>query len=216
MASNTFRKMRRAALSVTMGQAKDTIGPNLASYGITSNSMWSAFTGALTAYNNSVTDAEAAKQLFHSKVNAQEEKRQKLFDAIVPILNVIYANPNVTDEMIINAGFAPRDKVRTPAQPHKPLDLLAKPSADGQVALSWKRNGNVQSISFQVEAKGEGDENWTPVFITTKTKAKLLGYAPGVTCWFRVVAIKEGMKSLPSNEVAIYHDAPSVELELAA
>jgi hypothetical protein len=190
------------------------VGPALASYGL-SSATWSPFVTSRGNYTAARESLIVARANAMAAAELKNNRKRNIEGEIARLANLFYNNPNVTDSMLIAAGFAPRDQHRTPAVPKEPTDLLAKPSANGTVKLSWKRNGNARTIIFVVEAKPEVGE-WKQVFSTTRTSCVLRDYTPGHGMWFRVIATKQGESSIPSNETPIYHADEDVQLEIAA
>jgi hypothetical protein len=155
---------------------------------------------------------DAAKLALKASVEAKEASKKNLLVGTSRLAAKLYNNPAVTNEALVAAGLAPRDTTKTHHSPQEPRDLLAKPFANGMVQLSWNRAGNVKWMQFLVETRTE-DGAWTSAMITSRTRVKLHGFTPGQTRWFRVLAIRDDQKSLPSNEASIYH---GIELPLQA
>jgi hypothetical protein len=118
--------------------------------------------------------------------------------------------------MIAAAGFAVHDTSGTAVVPNQPVDLLATPFSDGTVSLRWGRNGNPNGVSFLIEAREDGSSEWEFVASTTKARLTVNGFAPGEPRWFRVVATKNDLSSLPSNEAPIYPVGGATTLSVAA
>jgi hypothetical protein len=88
--------------------------------------------------------------------------------------------------------------------------------AVGQVFLKFKRNGNIGGTTFWIQAKTADGEDWVTVETTSTSKITLENYAVGQPAWFRVVAVRRGLKSAPSDTVTIYSNGEGTSLTLAA
>ena len=114
------------------------------------------------------------------------------------------ARESVTDEMLKKVGFAarPHRGVR-PKIPATPTALHAHAEASGVVRLSWKRGETPEKTTYVIERQRIG-EAWTFAGTTQRTRATLVGYAPGVRCDFRVTASGAAGASDPSPLASIY------------
>jgi hypothetical protein len=169
--------------------------------------------GELNTANNDYTNAHAAAK---AATAARHKSHSDLVAQIAAIAKTLYNDPAVDDEMIAAAGLAIHDTAPTPQTPTQPLNLVATPNWDGAVELKWARNANPALTSFLVEASADGT-NWDVVHTTTKSRATVTGYTPGVNYWFRIRASKNEITTLPSNVAEIYPSgSQNVNLELAA
>ena len=202
MARNDFQSKSDAALSAVAHLAFTVINGNLLGYGVSLPTITAVETAA-DALDADVTDVTAKIAALRAAYEGKSFDRGTLIRSLTTVGNVIYNNQNVTDELIAAAGFAVHDTNGSTVIPQQPLELLADPFANGTVNLKWKRNGNPPGVSFLIESRGATGD-WEFVASTSKAKLTVTGFAPGATQWFRVVATKNDLTSLPSNEAPIY------------
>ena len=211
---NDFSKLTDAALVNKGTTTKTAIAGSEASYGLLPGDT-TALNSDVVDFNKSITDAENARAAAQSLTQDKDAKRQALLAELTGIAKKVYANPAVTNAMLVEAGFAPRSTTRTPIVPVTPANLVANAFVNGDVKLTWDKAGNKYGVVFQVEAKSETGD-WTIVATTTQSKIALTGYAPGTAAWFRVRATKNGIITTGSNEVSIYHSSSTPSLQIAA
>lgn len=212
MASNNFHTLSQAAtvaLSQVFGGA---VNGAPTSYGLTAIQAGTVTTTA-AAYNTAITNFNTAKADLAAAAQAKAAAKQNLVNLIAEFAKIAYAYPNITDQLLADAGLA---IYKTPGTitPQTPTSLVANPFATGDVELTWNRNGNPYGVSFGIETKGETGD-WEMIMVTDATKFTVTGFTPGTAAWFRIVAINRGIRSTPSLEVSIYHDGGQ-QLQLQA
>jgi hypothetical protein len=214
MASSDWNNLNDSQLATLAAQMSSVLITGFASYGVT--------TGQATAlkedkddFQDGLSDVAAAKAALASAVQTKDAERTTLLSNISLLANIIYNNPSVTPSMIAALGLAPRATTRTMHQPKVPQNLIAFPYASGDVTLKWSKGENVYGAVYIIEAKTETGD-WEQVYSTTKQKATLSGYTPGVATWFRVRSARNNAISGASNESPIYHAAEPVTLSMAA
>lgn len=213
MAQNNLKSLSQAATVAVSTQASTAISAAPTSYGLTPLQA-TALAALLTAYNTNIAAWDAAEAALRSATQAKALAKASLTSNLADLAKIIYAFPGITDTLIAAAGLAIYATPGT-VTPVTPTDLIANPKPTGAVALKWNRSGNPYGVTFAIEAKPEGG-TYSVVAVTDASKFTLSGYTPGVATWFRVVAINRGLRSDPSLEVSIYHDAETFELEIAA
>lgn len=174
-----------------------------------------------TALQTGVTDlttanaaVQAAKNAYHAAVRDRAAKDVVCTKAAASVATTVYGSA-ATEAQISALGLSPRAKERTKVTPKTVVDLSAVPAVDGDVTLKWGRNGNATGVVFLVESQS-GTGPWTFVQGTTRCRATLRGYAPGVTANFRVIASKNGVVANPSPVVPVYFVPLPPALRLAA
>lgn len=196
-------------------QAFTVISGSLLPYGVTLPQITAVETAA-DVLDADVTDVTAKTAALKAAHEGKRADRTTLINTLNVVGAVIYNNPSVTPEMIAAAGFAVHDSGGTPVVPNQPVNLLANPFADGTVSLRWGRNGNPNGVSFLIEKREDGSSDWEFVASTTKARLTVNGFTPGVPMWFRIVATKNDLNSLPSNEAPIYPVGGTTTLSVAA
>ena len=211
--SNTFRKKNIPTLVEQIGATLSVVIENPTDYGVNTSeceALGDLKDELIVLYAN----AEAANQAKLAAYETRNAKWNEVLDSIGDFTKRIYAKPDVDDTLLLKAGLAPRP-VSTARPPQRPLNLVANPSATGEVELTWSRNGNAPNAVFVVETKSSTG-NWTIVGQYTRTRITVSGFTPGVTKYFRVTATRNNASSLPSNETLIYGSSGSSELSIAA
>lgn len=99
----------------------------------------------------------------------------------------------------------PGEAPAPPAVPYPPKDLVANVVGSGVYELSWKRNGNIQTTMFVVEALIAGASDFIQVFSTTKTSYTHSGNPPGAKITYRVKA-QRGESFSPYSNIAVVND----------
>ncbi|HVL39562.1 MAG TPA: hypothetical protein VM328_09255 [Fimbriimonadaceae bacterium] len=151
----------------------------------------------------SLVRLDEAKAALRAALAEREQDLRDILSRIRWIANDLYNNPALDAADVARTGLAVRDTVYTPHVPHTPVSLMATPSCDGTVRLKWERSGNSPTTIFEVEAS-RGGGGWEVLATTTKTKATLAGFAPGIEARFRVRASKNERTSLPSPIAVVY------------
>jgi hypothetical protein len=119
-------------------------------------------------------------------------------------------------ELLAQLNLAPKSTKRSRTTPTQPLNLVANVDSVGEVKLSWKRNGNIQTTTFWIQTQEPGDTSWTLVGTTTKTKFTFTGNPIGQELSFRVIAVRREIESTPSFAVTIFGGAGETSLRIAA
>jgi hypothetical protein len=150
-----------------------------------------------------IASVDEKAQAYHGEVAAKATVRENSLVALSSVSRSAYAKVGITNQQLIDAGLQPHSTSRAKIVPATPTDLIVSPNADGNVALKWDRNGNPGSVTFQIESSTDC-LNWTIVATTTRAKATLSVYTPGVQTWFRVRAQRNETVTAPSAQIPIY------------
>lgn len=216
MAGNRFGNQSNAELLTIMQQANTAIsGAAMPGYGVPA-AQTTALTDAITAMSAAIPAADNARVASKAATQALDTARQSSLEALGAIGSTIYYNPDVTDEMIADAGYAVHDSTATKNFPFQVTNLTATPNDTGTVRFTWDASGNVYPTTYIVEGRASESDPWTLVGTTTKTRVSLSGFTPGATHYFRVKASKNGQVSDPSATVGIWLPGEEVVLSVAA
>jgi len=215
MSANDFSKLDNSALLTKVTVANDTITASAGAYG-TSAGQDAALAAAEAALSAGITAAENARTASKAATQQQDAGRTAALEALASVGGTIYYNPDVTDQMLADAGYAIHDDVPTKLAPTQPLDLTTTPDAYGTVAFNFHNNGNPYPTTYVIEGRPNENTDWTTVITTTRTRMKVEGFAAGVTYWFRVRASRLGQTSIPSNVSGIWETEGVIELPIAA
>ncbi len=161
--------------------------------------------------NEAINESAEAKAADRAATQRKATEKLAIAKTLSTIAAMVYANPNVSTEMIVNLGLEARRR-RTSAKPFTPKIVRVIPAVNGSVVLQWDRGGSGRSVMFTVEARSP-DEGWKMVKVCTCTRVVLHGYAPGKETWFRVIAMTSKLVSVPSFPVGIYSGTSALPLE---
>lgn len=217
MAENALRDKTDATLLAKGEQASAAIAAaGDPGYELTA-AQTTALTSANTAMGTAITSKQAARDASKASTQQALTARDQIIDALASIGASIYNNPNVSEQMIADAGYAVHDDVPTKHAPVQPTKLLADPDASGTVKLSWNGSGNYYPTTYVVEGSADG-VTWTLQGTATAQKITLTGFTPGATFRFRVSATRNGQSSVPSATAVIWDSSSesSASLKLAA
>lgn len=167
-------------------------------------------------FSADITQLAAARAAALAATQARDASRRAASELLSRLAASLYANPEVSDAMLADAGFSPRDKKRTRQQPRQPKALSAVPDIRGNVALAWEPGGNAYGVTYVIEWRREDAESWSFLGTTTRKRVRFPGFAPGVPAWFRVTASRNTVVSLPSYPASIYAPASIAAAHLAA
>ncbi|MEX2243806.1 MAG: hypothetical protein WD716_08180 [Fimbriimonadaceae bacterium] len=206
--------MNNEQLLVKVTQANDTISASAGAYG-TSAAQDTALAAAEALLSAGITAAENARTASKAATQQLETARAAALEILGSVGGTIYYNPDVSNQMLADAGYTIHDPVPTKHSPTQPLDLTATPDAYGTVAFNFHNNGNPYPTTYIIEGRPSENVDWTTIITTTRTRLKVEGFAPGITHWFRVRASRLGQTSIPSNVAAIW-EPEGVVLEIAA
>lgn len=175
-------------------------------------------TAASTAYGTDFNQMVVARDAAKAATQGKDLSKSGLLTVIRGQAARIQANTSVSDELIALLGLPVRSGTRTPVVPVPPSNLVATGYDNGDTRLTWKANGNKQSVAYVVEERIGEEGNWTVAASPlTKTKVVLAGQIPGQTKFFRIRATRNELVSGPSNTAVVYEQGGgSVQLEIAA
>lgn len=157
--------------------------------------------------------SELAKDQARNATGLKRAVREASTEVISEWAERIKTNPSVTPAILAAFGIEVSVPVAGPVVP--PADLSAFATSNGAALLKWKRNGNIYSTTYTVEASADG-ENWSIIGTTTKTRFVDVNATPGVPKFYRTRATRAGITSLPSGSANIYPAGGSGELQIAA
>jgi hypothetical protein len=216
MASNNFAAKTNAELVAIAQQANAAIvAGGDPGYGVPAAQL-TALTTSTTALDAGITAVTAARAASKAATEQQEAAREEILAALSAIGDTIYINPDVTPQMIAEAGYAVHDQQKTKHFPTQATGLTATPDATGTVLFTWGANGNVYGVTYVIEGRASESDPWSFVATTTRLRLSVPGFTPGATHWFRVTASHNGQSSAPSAPVAIWGPEQVVPLQVAA
>lgn len=115
----------------------------------------------------------------------------------------IQANPTVPPALLDLLKLPVRQPA-THTPPVPPATLSVAGQSDGTNTLTWKKMGNKQGTTYQVEYQDGSNGGWTLLDTTTKSKYHATGFVPGQRTSYRVRAKRSSHISAYSNEAVIY------------
>lgn len=215
MTLSDLRKLSDADLSNQCTFIATTISGSPSTYFLTAPQA-SSLEDAATLFATSVADLPAARATFETALETKDGLRASTLELFGQLLNLVYAQPAVTPEILTTLDLTPRSTSKTPVVPVTPTTLVALPNVDGTVKVSWKPNGNKYGVVYELEVSDMDESNWAVVASVTKKSVTLEGFEPGVPKFFRVRATKNGEESPWSLVEGIYLPQPGVSLSIAA
>ena len=211
MAENIYHRCSYPQLATLGEQVSTVVTATPATYGCTP-AQATALSDAVAALVSAISNQEAARSAYRASTEAKINARLATIAALADVAGEIYATDTLTSEQIAATGLAVHNNLPTPSMPSEVLDVVAFPSANGNVKLSWDRNGNLTGTTFIIEYTTDMS-SWNYAGTTTRSKITLGGYAPGVTTTFRVTAVRNETAATPSLPVTIYQaEGPSLSL----
>ncbi len=177
-----------------------------------------ALQAALTAADTSHGAAQTARSNSKSATALQNSDLASLRDLLSQSINKIknYAAGSADPVTVYTEMDVPEpDTTPTKHYPVTPTMLVAQPSADGTIKLTWDASTNFYGTTYLVEGSADGT-TWSTVSTTTAQKITLTGYTPGAAYWFRVSARHNGQTSVPTASVPVWGTGGTSSLTIAA
>ena len=197
--SNRFQSLSAedALLAAKTVTSKIVDAPNV--WGI-SETQLSVLTDGFADLQAKVAAQNLAQVAAKAPTVAKATARERLIAGLVAASKSAYATPDVTDVMLTQIGFAPRQRGGTrPLALLAPTRVMASALPEGLVKLRWDRNWSVQGTIFTVETSANGLD-FTLLKATTRASLRL----EGVAAWFRIRASRGNLTSPPSALVHVY------------
>lgn len=213
--ANNWQSKTDGQLDADLKRIVSVVGADPGAYGVSAGIV-ADLAACETEFATDITQLVAARAAALAATQARDASRRAASEVLSRLAASLYANPNVSDAMLADAGFAPRDKKRTRQKPHQPTNLLAKPDIHGNVALTWEPSGNSYGVTYVIEWRREDSESWSFLGTTTRKRARFRGFAPGVPAWFRVTASRNTVVSAPCYPASIYSPESIPSTRLAA
>ena len=176
---------------------------NLAMLGLSTTEMTALITEK-DALEKGIAQSETAAAAAKAATEKKKLARKKVEATTRAYVKRIQAKPdvlaNVKKQLQITV---PGNTPAPPPVPYTPTDLIANIIGSGTNELTWKRNGNRNTVLFVVEAATDGETEYKSVFTTSKTNYVHAGNKPGAKVTYRIRAQHGTTLSLPSNEAVI-------------
>ena len=128
------------------------------------------------------------------------------------------ADASVSDLIIADLGLTVHDETPSTIGVFTPLNFVASGQGNGNVTMTWQRNGNKWGCNFFVEVSTDNGVTWSLKTATTKARITLISVTIQPTI-YRVRAERNGTISGASSQSVVYGDTAPVEespLALAA
>lgn len=167
-----------------------------------------------TAFDNARIDSTAAKAASKGATTVKRNLRKANEELFRSVAKVITVNSEITPTLKAELGL---NTTPVPVGPVAPAtELSVTGYANGDNVLVWKRNGNASSTTFQIEAQFGSSTDWMMVGTSTKVRFTHAGQTPGVQVRYRIVSMRGGQLSSPSNTAYVYGSAPVEVFNLKA
>jgi len=193
----------------------DNAAANSSVLGLTAAQV-TGLTASFDLFDTSFSELEAQKAALESAV-VNKDKNRDSFETLVRRYSKQFRGNNaIPDATLALLNVAPHSTPRSQTSPTQPLALVATTNSVGQVFLTFKRNGNISGTTFWIQSKSSEGDDWATIETTTRSKITIDNFAPGSPAWFRVVAVRRGIRSAPSNSATIYNNGEERSLAIAA
>jgi hypothetical protein len=160
-----------------------------------------------TTFDMAITDLEAKKAIMKAATQAKDTVRESAEQKARALVKRIQAKADVTNALKAQLQITvPGSGSATPPVPYVPMNLVANTVGSGSYELTWKRNGNTNSINFIIEALFAGSSAFVQIFSTTKTSHIHSGNAPGAKISYRVKA-QHGDIFSPYSNIAVVNES---------
>lgn len=169
---------------------------------------------AAAQFDSDVLDVVAAKANLNSKVQMKDEQKAASRSMISRYAKRFRANESISDALLTRLQLATHETPGTHTKPTSPMSLQATSDGQGNIRLSWNRNGNRQTTVFQIEVRYSPSDPWTMLGVTTQAKFRLRA-TPGSYISFRVFAHRNSFVSPAGTPVTLWHEGRAVALKAA-
>lgn len=171
--------------------------------------------GAVVAFGTSLTALADAKALAEGARETKDVQRTATKAILSKWAKTFRANPAVPDGLLTTLQVAPHipSGVKTP--PTVPLGLSAMSDGNGNIKLTWKRNGNIQNTQFVIQYRTAPTEPWVQLGTSLKRTFDTT-WTPGVYVAYRVFATRRGLSSAATTPFVLWDGESEVTLKLAA
>lgn len=160
----------------------------------------------VTGFSTSMGQVQTTRNAAKSAVKAKNGARGSVRSLVGQLAKTWRANPAIPESVLADMNVPPRQGQGSTTPPVTPSDLSYSINTQGVATLRWKRNGNKQGTVFNVERSSNGVSNWAVVNTSTTTRA-VFQTTPGVTVYYRVVAIRGQQSSTPTNPIVVWPTA---------
>jgi hypothetical protein len=208
MAENRFHNSSDSNLDLFVHGLLDVVLQDPARFGLDPD-LAHELEASAHSFTESLGSLAAARAAYAAAAESKRARRRVLLSVLSRAAKRILEEPGLSDADILETGLRPPEETRSRVRPHKPQNLYARPSVDGEVELNWSRGDNAYGVTYLIEAQ-RADEPWRLVLATTKTRIKLRGFAPGIKTAFRVTATHNETFSIPCATVFIYPNNPAL------
>lgn len=205
---NRFRNLTDAQLLGTLRVLADTLQAQGEEYGLSPGEI-AALNEATETFRSDTLEATLAEARRRAATERKRASREIAVERISNAAQKIYANLNVSNTMLADAGLAVRPDRGHRQTPKTPVDFIAIPDALGQIQFKWDRSGNSQHTIFVIQQR-QGNR-WENIALTTKTKLTVPDFPVGVEATFRVIAQINQRQSVPGPISIVWPNAQRAE-----
>jgi glucose dehydrogenase len=160
-----------------------------------------------SAMQTQVNAVDAKREEYHSVVENKEAARRALIATAREYNRLIQARTNVSPALKIQLGLKPRSRGKQ-TFPQVPTKLSVLSNSLGVNQITWQRNGNPSSASFEIWYRGDGDVDWKFLAATNKTRYDFKDSIVGVKTEYAVRARLREDYSEFSAIAVVYGDMP--------
>ncbi len=155
------------------------------------------------AFDDAMENVVTTKAVAKSAVSAKNAARTIIKARIARYAKTWRANLAIPDSLLAELNVPPHQTQGSSTPPVTPTELSYSINTENVISIRWKRNGNKPGTVFNVETSSNGVSGWTVAKTTTTSKVTFNG-TPGVTIYFRVVAIRNGQLATPTMPIVVW------------
>jgi hypothetical protein len=155
-------------------------------------------------FSTALGNSDAAQKTAQEMTKIKDAAREALEVALTQDAHTVEATPGVTEDMVLNVGFAVKGAAVGISSLGKAVNLsLSTGDNKGEVDAHWNRVPGAKSYEVQWSPDPFTDASWKNADGVTKSKTTLAGLTSGSKIWVRVRALGASGPGAWSNEVLI-------------
>ena len=166
-------------------------------------------------YVASYIAAESARATAEAKVLEKDAQKETTRAVLNNYAKRFRADLSISDTLLAEVRVAPHLTPRTETEPVAVSQLFADADGQGNIKLTWNRNGNIQGTAFVIEYQDSPTGNWTYLASVSRTSYKTT-WPVGTYVAYRVTAVRRGINSPCCAPEVLWNSAEPVTLKVAA
>ena len=155
-----------------------------------------------TAFYEAMDAVAAAKAALRAAVATKDEAFATVRTAVNNYAKGWRADQSVSDATLQSLNVPPHQTPATSTPLVTPTELTYTVNTENVVTLRWKSGGNARGTIYNIETSANGT-SWSVAGTETKKKFEMSS-VPGVSKWFRIVAIRGSLRSYPTQPIVVW------------